>query len=503
MMKIARVAAALLPILLQPILLRADDACTPVGVGDRIEIELDNGRKLSGKVQKLTDAALTLDLSGETGIQGKLEFERRRIAAVTILKARTSAEERQTRESREAEYAGKIKALLDAADAAEKAGDTATAAEKSRDALRASPNDAEVRKAALLHLRNRGVDLLSKSQFSDAAPVFGEVLDLDPANGDAQLGLGFCRYKERSFGEALDPLEKAVKAFPTRADAFSALAYTYYWLDDLEPAERCIQEARKLNPDYKDAEVIAKQIAAERKAESESQVIRGDTFVIKFKGAAADAAFGNEVLAYLEQAAVELEKRLDGSLQGPLRVVLHTDEEFRDQLKVPDHVRGYYSSGERKIHVPAARAQSDPEGFHKTLTHELTHALIHAMTEDCPTWLHEALAQECAGQIGAAEAARSRAAFAARDARGELIALPALEEAFATSRDNAKVFGELYIQAWCILDYLGTTYGRDKFPELIKTLGSGASIDAACSAVFGKTLEEIDADWRTSLKGGG
>lgn len=73
---------------------------------------------------------------------------------------------------------------------------------------------------------------------SEAEQHFSKSIKLDPNFGEAYLGLGMTMLAEKKFPEAVDPLEKAVKAQPGNPAAHYSLATAYSRTGRKEDAER-------------------------------------------------------------------------------------------------------------------------------------------------------------------------------------------------------------------------------------------------------------------------
>ena len=56
-----------------------------------------------------------------------------------------------------------------------------------------------------------------------------------------------------------------------------------------------------------------------------------------------------------------------------------------------------------------------------------------------------------------------------------------------------------YAESYTVVDYLITTYGKDKMLELLETFREGASYDGALTEVYGFDTSGLDQRWREYL----
>lgn len=82
-----------------------------------------------------------------------------------------------------------------------------------------------------------------------AGPAFEKVLELDPPNADAYLGLARCHELEKDFAASVQACLKAVELDPERPGAHFQLAWNYFEnLNQPEQALRAIERGMKLDP---------------------------------------------------------------------------------------------------------------------------------------------------------------------------------------------------------------------------------------------------------------
>jgi hypothetical protein len=127
------------------------------------------------------------------------------------------------------------------------------------------------------------------------------------------------------------------------------------------------------------------------------------------------------------------------------------------------------------------------------LIHEATHLLldetVNVRRARVPAWLNEGLAMYF--ESGARR--QDTAEQAAR--RGDLLDLRAMNTRPGRP-DAVRVF---YAQSWSVVKYLIDTHGEHRITELLGTINSGVPPSEALSFVYGVSVDEIDAQWRSQF----
>ena len=128
------------------------------------------------------------------------------------------------------------------------------------------------------------------------------------------------------------------------------------------------------------------------------------------------------------------------------------------------------------------------------MVHEMTHLYVDEAIEGpgvrVPSWLNEGLAMYFES------GPRGRDRILARAAVGNRL-IPLRSMGAVPGRpDDIRTF---YAQSWSIVRYLIDGHGEEGMSDLLAEIGDGAPVEAAVQTVYGKSLEEIDAEWRNSL----
>lgn len=129
----------------------------------------------------------------------------------------------------------------------------------------------------------------------------------------------------------------------------------------------------------------------------------------------------------------------------------------------------------------------------RAIVHELAHVVTNQVTSNpynsIPTWLNEGLSMYAEGPLDALYVVFYNNA---RDQKS-LISVRSLSSPF--SADPALAYLS-YAESYHVVKYLIDTYGQDRMEQFLDQFTGGASADSALEAVYGFTLEGLDAEWQ-------
>jgi tetratricopeptide (TPR) repeat protein len=204
-----------------------------------------------------------------------------------------------------------------------------------------------------------------------------------------------------------------------------------------------------------------------------------------------DEPLGLAVLRLLDAAWEEYQRRLGFSPDLPVTIVLQTATTFRDTTRAPEWAAAW---NDGTIRVPVMGLDSPTPGLVRVLRHELAHSFVAARAgAQCPTWLHEGLAQWLEGGDPEREdPALARLARAARLARLESLERPflGLSEADATTA---------YAESLSAVAYLLRLRGEAGVRRLIDAIGQGQPATEALPTAYAMSYGELQRDWEAHL----
>jgi tetratricopeptide (TPR) repeat protein len=301
------------------------------------------------------------------------------------------------------------------------------------------------------------------------------------AIAEAYLALGDARAAQAA-------AQKAVRIDPRAARSRAVLGDALAALGDRAGAEEEYRRSLLLHPD---GEVQRKLGEVSRPPQASSG---GPQFRFRFDGAINEPV-GLALYQALASAYAEYTGRLGYAPDDPITVVVQTGSPPHNS-RVP-----YWAEGinDGSIHVPVRGLDSVNPRIVSVLRHELAHSFVASRTGgNCPTWLHEGIAQWLEGGDPSREDSGLRSA--ARASR--LIPLISLEGPF---QDLSEADATLaYAQSLSVVAYLLRTRGEDGIRRLLAALGDRIPSEEALPVAVGLSYAELQQAWQAELhKGNG
>jgi hypothetical protein len=147
------------------------------------------------------------------------------------------------------------------------------------------------------------------------------------------------------------------------------------------------------------------------------------------------------------------------------------------------------------------RVGRDPLRLHDVLKHEMCHILLHQRIRTAlPRWLDEGVCQWTSDGISELleDPRPSRLNEAASE--GNMIPLQQLESDFPVGEDDLILS---YEESKTFVVYLVSRFGKSGLLGFLKLAAEGYTVRDGLLRVTAETLDALERDWRTSLKGGG
>lgn len=207
--------------------------------------------------------------------------------------------------------------------------------------------------------------------------------------------------------------------------------------------------------------------------------------------------FGQELVDVTTRTLDRLEREIGAALDLPVRIYIYADT--RDMRGALESNSVEWIGGQAHTDlgiIIGAVAPGDSAEIQRLVPHELSHQVLHQATDNpyggAPIWFDEGLAvrnQELRDQ-GWDE----MVAAAARE--GRLIPLEALAGSFPADPEQALLS---YAQSRDVVEFIVATHGEAKLQELVAAFAAATPVDEALPTVLGRTVDELDADWRATL----
>lgn len=327
-----------------------------------------------------------------------------------------------------------------------------------------------------------GVQAYAKGDLATAERQFREALQVDPRNLAARINLGALYFDRREYRAARAALLEALSIDASSRPAMLLLGRVAYAEEDVEEAQTWWRKARIPSPADDSERLINARIAAllaqaerERQVATGYQQQRSAHFILRYEGTAR-AAVGDDILRALEGRFTDLANFFDYVPADAIVVLLYPEQQYFDVTRAPSWSGGRYDG---KIRIPAGGLSTVDSGVSRVLTHELAHAFIAAKTrENCPSWLHEGLAQIAEGST----------------ARGQE---RALVDGLAASRNDVTFF---YLSALSQAEFLLSRGGTGGLRQLLEGLGRREQLDQVFQRAVSYDVPDFLEAWRRELR---
>jgi hypothetical protein len=206
-----------------------------------------------------------------------------------------------------------------------------------------------------------------------------------------------------------------------------------------------------------------------------------------------DDSFARELMAAAQDALDRLAEDTGAELEKPAKLYIYasTNDLMGAMIEPQEWTGGvaYTRYGIMAIGI----SSNNIDWGKRAIAHELTHLVIHQMTlnpyNSLPVWLDEGLAMRTEGELGAEFTSSLEEAID----EDSLISVQSLCSPFSAYTEKAVLS---YAQSYSLVDFLITSYGRDKMLALLNIFREGSGYDAALEEVYGFDMDGLDSLWR-------
>jgi hypothetical protein len=214
---------------------------------------------------------------------------------------------------------------------------------------------------------------------------------------------------------------------------------------------------------------------------------------------AGGSQFGDLAMDVTNRTIENFGADFDVALDEPINIVIYGNvSEFSEALPYnsPEWIGGFADPSQNLIVAGISPDDNAAGEMGRMMTHEVVHLLVAQATlnpfNGAPRWLDEGLA------INYQEVQEDRFRNVLNQAvdEGRLIPLPALRSSFPSDPDLAI---QSYAQSESVLAFLIEEYGHDAIASILDAYTTGVSHGEAVEVSLGKTLEELDEEWKAWL----
>jgi hypothetical protein len=208
-------------------------------------------------------------------------------------------------------------------------------------------------------------------------------------------------------------------------------------------------------------------------------------------------SFADDLLKAAVEAKERLERDTGATLDKPVNIYIYANySDLRGSMVSPDEWTGGVAY--RGFNIISIGISPNNLGWgKKAVAHELGHLLTQQVTvspygEIRPYWLDEGLAMHAEGEQSEAEKKDLQTIIA----DGRIATLRSLTSPFPASPEEAFF---AYAQSQSVIEYLISTYGKEKIYQLLVLLDEGYSVDNALLKTYGFNLSGLDDAWLKNM----
>ncbi len=184
----------------------------------------------------------------------------------------------------------------------------------------------------------------------------------------------------------------------------------------------------------------------------------------------------------------------------PFRIILIPDRDRFRQLAGSAHFTAFARFPQRHIVIDCSRPPAEPSVRSAVLIHELTHILLHERIEEelLPRWLDEGMAQWAAGGISELDLPPRKDSLRTAAVSGRLPRLARISRDFPSTAGD---LGLAYEMSRSMVRFLVRKENGAALRRMLAEMARGRDPHEAARSAFGRSLSDLEADWRASLRG--
>ncbi len=314
---------------------------------------------------------------------------------------------------------------------------------------------------------------------------FDSALRFQPENATVLIYYSALLVRTGNAAQALSYAQRAVRAAPQSADAYTVLGYAQQASDHTKEAVASWKRSLELRPDAAVAQYLAKA-QREQNVESDFAQRESSHFVLHYEGKQTSEAFRAQILAALESDYDDLARDLGTPPRDNILVTLYTEQAFFDVTRAPSW-SGAINDG--KLRIPISGLSSMTSDLARVLKHELAHSFINQISGGrCPTWLHEGIAQLEEPKSLGGDGRQLAQLFKSE----RYIPFNVLEGSFQQfSSAQAYV---AYAESLAAVSYINDSYGMGDLQRILQRLAEGNSTEAALRATVHSDYGQLGAE---------
>ncbi len=306
-------------------------------------------------------------------------------------------------------------------------------------------------------------------------------------------------FNQRQYDVAESLLKESIELDPSNSYAHELLGEIANLTQRLDEAERHYKQAFLINPDPA-LRAKYEKLMREKTIDKNQQQYEDEHFIIRYRRS--ETIEGSEIREFLRGAYRTISQDMGHYPPYKISVALYDREEYQKLMGSVPHWSGALFDG--KIRIPVY--QNSPKGtlnlydtqeLKKLIHHELTHAFVLDLSQTkCPVWLNEGLAQYFEDKIKPIDLAILINAVQTKT----LLSIDELmfqDISKITSHGKAMLY---YIESFSLVSYVLKQNRMYNLKKLLQELGKGTAFAEAFEKSFGRTFQDMAANWQGELE---
>ncbi len=333
-----------------------------------------------------------------------------------------------------------------------------------------------------------------EARMPDYQAAIARALQINPAYGEAYRVVGEQLARNYRFDDAVEMTERGLAMDPENGRAAADLGVHLLRTGDEAGARRTLDAAFKADP----YDVVTYNLLSLLDTLEKFVTIRQGDLVVKLH--ADEAPVMREYVPALAQQALDtLAAKYQFKPKGPILVEVfpkHDDFAVRN-VGLPGMIGALGACFGRVVTMDSPKARP-PGTFNwgATLWHEMAHVITLQMSKQrVPRWLTEGISVWEEKQARPEWGRDQDLSFAQALEQGQVLSVKDLNGGFS----NPQQISMAYFEASLLVDHLVTTYGQPSMFKLLRSFGDGLETDAAIKAVYGVTLDQLQASFTQYL----
>ena len=358
-----------------------------------------------------------------------------------------------------------------------------------RQNLRANPSDPEA-KSKLIHGLNSAAWLqVTRGDLAGARTNLEEALTLDSRDSVLVSNLAVVQLRMADYRAAEQLLRDHLNVDRNNKEAHYLLGESYYRQDKVGQAIDEWNAGLRLGA-HPDMSRSLEKAQKELRVHDQLGELLSTHFILRYDRKVSDQQLGQQILTTLETLYGQLSTELLSKPPATIAVILYPDQTFFDITRAASWSGAVFDG---KIRIPTKGVASVTPVLRATLIHELAHAFIAALPQDCPAWFNEGVAQFLEGE----SAVPLRKALFQLRQTNRLMPLKDLEKSFSSLQESAAEIA--YGESLALTEYLVKSHGKTSIRSIVELMAQNNSFEVAFNAVVKRTLRDFESAWQQDL----